>query len=201
MSLPITPPARDVKPLTAADFKAAAGRIGCDVAAVRAVCAVESVSSGFFPNGEPKTLFEGHKFYLYTKGAHAETAPDLCYPKWTREFYGATWSAEFDRLQRAVALDRRAAYLSTSWGRFQIMGFNYAQAGFRDLFAFVEAMRESEGRQLLAFVDYVIVSGLGDELRDCRWVDFARRYNGPGYAANQYDKKLAAEYAKAGGKS
>jgi hypothetical protein len=185
--------------LSDADYKAAADRIGCSVAAVKAVCAVESGPSGFFPNGEPKTLFEGHKFFLYTKGAHAQSHPDLCYPKWTREYYGDTWAEEYDRLIRAVAIDRTAALMSASWGRFQIMGFNYAACGFRSLDAFVTAMKESEGRQLQAFVEYVVSSGLGDELRDCRWKDFARLYNGPAYAANHYDTKLADAYTKAGG--
>jgi peptidoglycan-binding domain 1 protein len=28
------------------------------------------------------------------------------------------------------------------------------------------------------------------------WAEFAKRYNGPAYEQNQYDKKLAAAYQK-----
>ena len=40
---------------------------------------------------------------------------------------------------------------------------------------------------------------LADELREKRWADFARKYNGVNYAINKYDTKLAAEFVKAGG--
>jgi hypothetical protein len=184
-----------VKTLILDDFKAAAARLGCDVAAVRAVTAVESRGSGFNPDGSPVTLFEGHKFHKFTDGRFATLHPDLSYPKQSRQFYGRTWEAEQDRLQRAIALDRRAALMSASWGLFQIMGFNHGACGFRHVEAFVTAMRESEAQHLAAFVAYVIERGLADELRDHRWADFARLYNGPAYRDNRYDTKLAQAWA------
>jgi hypothetical protein len=62
--------------------------------------------------------------------------------------------------------------------------------------AFVKAQLESEGRQLDAFVGFVISNKLDDELRDKRWADFARVYNGPGFAENKYDSKMADAYAR-----
>lgn len=180
--------------LSDADFRAAADRIGCDVAAVRAVCKVESPKGPFNPDGSPTTLFEGHKFHLYTGGRFDATHPDLSYKHWTRAHYGRTWELEQQRLERAMALDAHAALMSTSWGQFQIMGFNHGPAGFATVEAFVDAMRESAARQLEAFVSLVIEWGLGDELQDHRWADFARRYNGPAYADNRYDVKMAAAY-------
>jgi hypothetical protein len=181
--------------LTAADFDAAAQRLGCDVAAVRAVTAVEARGSGFNPDGSPKTLFEGHKFSKFTQGRYDRTHPDLSYPTWSRQWYGKTWRDEKDRLRRAMALNPNAAQLSASWGLFQIMGFNHAACGYARLDKFVAAMHESEAKHLEAFVAYVIERGLADELRDHRWADFARLYNGPAYAANKYDTKLAAAWA------
>ena len=32
--------------------------------------------------------------------------------------------------------------------------------------------------------------------RDLRWADFARRYNGPRYAENRYDEKMAEAYTR-----
>jgi N-acetylmuramidase len=45
------------------DYQAAAQSLGCEVAAVKAVAAVESAGHGFLPNGKPKILFEAHIFF------------------------------------------------------------------------------------------------------------------------------------------
>jgi hypothetical protein len=176
------------------DYLAAANRLRCDVAAVKAVCEVEAPKGGFFPDGTPATLFEGHKFHAFTDGRFSETHPEISYESWTREHYG-TWQREKERLAEAIKLDREAALKSASWGKFQIMGFNHKAAGFPQLQDFVNAMHESEGAQLQAFVNFVLHEKLDDELRELRWADFARKYNGPGYRANKYDTKLAAAYA------
>lgn len=180
--------------LTEQDFADAAGQLGCEVAAIKAVSQVEAPRGGFNPDGTPVTLFEGHKFHKFTSGAFDGEAPDLSYPTWTRKHYGKNWQAEQTRLQRAMELDREAALESASWGKFQIMGFNYAPAGFGSLQAFINAMYQSEGRQLDAFVSFIQHEGMAVFLREKRWADLARRYNGQNYAINKYDTKLAAAY-------
>ena len=178
------------------DFLDDAALIGCEVEAIMAVAAVESRGGGFDPEGFPKTLFEGHWFHKLTNGKFTASHPTLSYAKWTKSHYGKTWDVEKKRLQDAMSLDRNAAMMSASWGMFQIMGFNHARAGFKTVQQFVNAMCKDENAQLAAFTQFIINSGLADELRDRRWADFARLYNGPGYAANKYDEKLAAAYAK-----
>ncbi|MGH8429622.1 MAG: N-acetylmuramidase family protein [Solimonas sp.] len=180
--------------LNEADFADAAQALGCEVAAVKAVCAVEAPRGGFNPDDTPVTLFEGHKFYAFTCGKFRVQAPDLCYPKWTRAHYGKSWQAEQERLARACRLDREAALKSASWGKFQIMGFNHGQAGHPVLQAFVNAMYESEGAQLKAFVRFVKTTGLAPALQRRDWAGFARGYNGPAYEANDYHTKLAQAY-------
>lgn len=186
-------------PLVRENFVDDAALIGCDVEAVMAVAAVESKGGGFDPEGFPKTLFEGHWFHRLTNGRFAASHPTLCFPKWTRQHYGRTWQEEKARLQVACALDRAAALMSASWGMFQIMGFNHGKCGFKTVQQFVNAMCKDEDAQLAAFTQFIISSGLADELRDQRWADFARLYNGPEYAVNKYDEKLARAYAKAKG--
>ena len=183
--------------LTPQDFAAAADALQCSVAAIKAVCEVEAPKGGFNPDGSPVTLFEGHKFYKFTGGKFAHQAPDLCFPSPARQFYGKTWQAEQERLSRAISLDREAALKSASWGKFQIMGFNHHMVGFDTIQKFVNAMYESEGAQLSAFVKFVLTSGLAPALRRQDWAGFARGYNGAAYAENKYDTKLAAAYAKA----
>ena len=178
------------------DFVDDAALIGCDVEAVMAVAAVESSGGGFDPEGFPKTLFEGHWFHKLTNGKYSADYPTLSYPKWTKQFYGKTWQEEKARLAQAMTLDRQAA-ISSSWGMFQIMGFNFTRCGFKTVQQFVTAMCKNEDSQLAVFTQYIINSGLADELRDRRWADFARLYNGPEFAQNKYDVKLAKAYEKA----
>jgi hypothetical protein len=182
--------------LTREDFIDDAAKIGCSVAAIMAVAEVESRGGGFDPEGFPKTLFEGHWFYKLTKGKYAESHPHLCYPKWTRQFYGKTWQEEKARLAEAMTLDRTAAMQSASWGMFQVMGFNHAICGHKTVQSFVNAMCKNENAQMDCFTSYVISNGLSDELIDLRWDDFAYRYNGPEYKKNDYAGKLARAYAK-----
>ena len=183
--------------LTDRDFASAADLLGCEVAAIRAVADVESGrAGGFNPDGSPVTLFEGHIFHKQTGGRFDESHPDLSYAKWTKAYYGKGWRAEQDRLGRAIALDHEAALKSASWGRFQIMGFNHRACGFDSVGAFVEAMRTGEREQLLAFCAFLKTEGIDKALRERDWTTFARRYNGPAFAENQYHTKIAAAYAK-----
>ncbi len=187
--------------LTEKDYQKAAKLVGCEVAAIKAVAEVESSGAGFLSDGRPRLLFEGHQFYKYTKGAHKDVRPDLCHPKWTRANYAkgsaeARGAGELRRFEEASQLDRGAALMSCSVGKFQIMGFNFALCGYKSVEEFWEALARSEGDQLEAFCCYVKSVGLDKELRAHNWAEFARRYNGPEYKKNKYDEKLAQAYAK-----
>jgi hypothetical protein len=173
-----------------AAIEAAAKKIGCAVAVIRAVIDVES-SGGFLPDSRPKILFERHYFCRLTAGKHDNTHPDISARNWGGYKGGA---AEHDRLQRAIKLDRACALRSASWGAFQIMGDNFKACGFDTVEAFVKAMVAGEPEQLDAFVNFVRKSRLDDELCRLDWAGFARGYNGPAYRANKYDDKLEAAY-------
>ena len=114
---------------------------------------------------------------------------------WNRSLYKGG-AREWDRINEAIALDRGAALQSASWGLFQIMGANYKACGFTSVDDFVAAMEKSEGDQLKAFVGFIRTNKLDGYLRSLNWAAFAKGYNGPGYAKNQYDAKLAAAYKK-----
>lgn len=181
--------------LTEADFQRAAGVLNCEVAAIKAVCQVEAPRGGFLADGRPTILFERHKFSQFTMGVYDAKYPDISNRK--AGGYGADGAHQHERLARAAVLEREPALKSASWGKFQLMGFNYAACGFITLQSFINAMYQSEGAQLNAFVGFIIHEGLADELRQHRWADFARRYNGPNYAINRYDTKMAAAYRAA----
>jgi hypothetical protein len=177
------------------DLVAAAFELECEVAAIQAVCEVEAPRGGF-ANGVCLTLFEGHIFHKYTKGRFAEKYPTISYKSWTTQHYGKTPAKERERLALAMTLDMNAALMSASWGKFQIMGFNFALCGYTNVVDFVRDMEFSEDAQLDAFVEYIKNVGLADELQEHRWHDFARKYNGPEYMKNKYADKLEAAYKK-----
>lgn len=180
-----------MKILTEQDYINAAKELGCEVAAIKAVSEVEAPKGGFQADGRPTILFERHKFHEFTKGKYSKEFPEISNPR-----PGGYTKNEFARLDKAAKLDRNAALKSASWGKFQIMGFNHNLVGFPVLQDFINAMYKSEGEQLKAFVKFIIVNKLDDELRDKRWADFARVYNGRNYHINAYDKKMAAAYKK-----
>lgn len=197
--------------LTAEDFQHFATVADLQVADVQTVCKIESNGHGFDDNDLPIILFEGHVFSRLTNHRFDNDHPTISYPEWTNQFYpkGPTTTVRntknHARLAEAADLDRDAALQSASWGLFQLMGFNFKDLGFADAQDFVNAMYESEMTQLAAFISWIMVtrkktlSGdhvlLVDSLRQHRWADFAYGYNGSGYAANQYDVKLAMAYA------
>ncbi|QMV33374.1 hypothetical protein F1_00010 [Ralstonia phage Heva] len=189
------------KQLTADDYARAATALGVPVAAVKAVTEVESNGKGFLPDGRPLILFERHimRRQLVAAGHAMDAArynltdPNIVNSKPGGYVGGA---GEWDRLARAIEINRPAALESASWGLFQIMGFHWKLLGFASVQAFVNAMYTSEGAQLDAFVAFVKANpNLLRALRAKNWPDFARGYNGPNFAANKYDAKLAAAYA------
>jgi hypothetical protein len=166
-------------PLSDTDINATAANLNCEVAVVEAVCDVESGGSGFLPDGRPKILFEAHAFHNATGGRWDRANPNISSPAWDRSLYGAGGAHQYDRLAEAIALDRNAALQSASWGRFQVMGNNYAAAGFANAEAFVQAMCDREAAHLGAFIGFCRKNGLVEALQACDWTTFARGYNGP----------------------
>jgi peptidoglycan hydrolase-like protein with peptidoglycan-binding domain len=181
--------------LMEADFERAARTLQCEIAGIKAVAEVESRGDGFLASGRPKILFEAHVFSRRTQHQYDRTHADISSPSWNRALYKGG-EKEYERLEKAMALNTQAALESASWGRFQIIGFNHQNASFASVETFVNAMFESEGRHLDAFISFVQATGLTAPLREKRWADFARGYNGEGFAENQYDVKLKAAYDK-----
>ena len=191
------------KQLNGQDIARAALALGVTPAHVRAVAAVESKGAGFRADGLPVILFERHKMYralvvkLGEQQANALAAKHSDIVSLVSGGYGPE-STQHDRMGRAAAIDRTAALESASWGMFQIMGFHWRTLGYGSLQDFVNAMSRSEGDQLDAFVRFVRADPrLVRALQTADWATFARLYNGPDYAKNQYDVKLAKAFADA----
>ncbi len=188
--------------LTEENFVLAALLLNVEKAALKAVQQVETAGrGGFFAPGKPAILFEGHIFWRQLGAAGIDPVrvqagnEDILYPRWTKEHYKGGL-AEYERLEKARSIHRRAADASASWGMFQIMGFNHAACGEESVESFVRSMCESELRQLLLTARFIRKSGMLPYLEKKDWAGFAMRYNGPGYEQNQYDRKLREAYEK-----
>lgn len=192
-----------------ADLLRAAARLGVDLARVKAVNEVESRGAGFFAPGQPAILYERHIMHrrLSSLGAGGNAQalaehvaqlvtlnPNLVNPR-PGGYSGGI--AEHARLARAKLLDSEHAISACSWGLFQIMGFHSAHLGYSSAQAYADAMAISEGNQLDAFVRFIEADpALHKALKLRQWAKFARLYNGPAYARNLYDVKLARAYAR-----
>jgi hypothetical protein len=209
---------KEKPPLTEADWDRAAEQLGVEKAAIKAVAEVETKGAAFLANGHPPVLFEGHLFRRYTSKAFDVLYPTLSFfipkkpgadagaeamatynarMKEIRSYYQGGVNEVVNRLDVAAGLNADAAYRASSWGRFQILGNNYSEAGFNNVQDFVAAMFESEQAQLDAFVNFVQSDKVMlKALQERDWATFARRYNGPDYERYKYDKQMKAAYEK-----
>jgi hypothetical protein len=177
-------------------FTEAATFLGIEEAVIKAVAEVESSGSGFLSTGEPVILFEPHQFWReLKKRGITPVESDICYQKWGKLPYGKS-SEQHGRLEKAVKIHREAALCSASWGRFQIMGYHFKACGCNTIQDFINAMYKSEGEHLRLFCNFLKSQGLSNLLKEKNWESFAFRYNGAGYAKNNYHKKLHSAYLK-----
>jgi hypothetical protein len=173
----------------------AAGGLGVHPAEIWTVLTVETSGCGYLADRRPQILYERHKFHGHTKGKYSNEHSDISHP--SAGGYGRHGASQYSRLTRAIALDRKAALHSASWGLGQIMGSNFAHAGFKNVESMVEAMLCSEDEQLAATAAFLgHDSKLLSAMQSHNWAAFARKYNGPSYAINKYDVRLADHYKK-----
>jgi len=185
------------KSLTIKQYVAAASRLGIkELALLKAVDTVESGGNGFLKSGKPKILFERHLFRHFTSpvGRWDKSHPDISNPTPGGYFGG---EREWLRFNKAAKLNNSAAIKASSWGRFQILGEWYKVCKYSSPAKYAAAMKINEGYHLNCLVDYLKASGLVPALSRHNWAAFARGYNGPAYAKNHYDVKLANAYAAA----
>ena len=173
----------------------AAAKVNADPVKLWVVVAVETSGQGFLPNRRPQILFERHIFSRLTKRRFDASHPDISASK--PGGYGAGGNHQHDRLEKALAVHREAALQSASWGLGQILGSNWKSAGFRNVEDMVTAMKRGEDEQLMAMVHFLRSKDkLLKAFERADSAAFAREHNGPAYAKNQYDEKLAKTHTR-----
>jgi hypothetical protein len=95
--------------------------------------------------------------------------------------------SEYAALQMAASVDRELAYISTSFGSGQVMGFNHKIVGYESAYAMYRDFKLSEDVQDLAMLNFLInrrgtdkPSGLtlADAVREGNFKVVAKLYNG-----------------------
>lgn len=189
-----------------------AGELQIETGVAVAVFCVESGGDGFGPGGRMLIRFENHHFFRHWGKAHGEVFNthfrfDEKNP-WAGHKWRASAEGEFELVhcgqagewrafEFARSLDDTAAKLSISMGSPQILGSNYAGAGFASVQEMFDAFSGSERRQIEAFFDFLQKSEarprMVPALRQMDFRRFAELYNGPGNAA-AYGKKISLMY-------
>jgi hypothetical protein len=183
--------------ISEADYAAIAARLAGPVAHVKAVSQVESNGQTFWTIGGkpvPPVRLEAHWFGKLTRYRFNSSHPEISCVDWTPELAATTWAGAWQQLEEARALDRDAADQATSWGVFQVMGFNWRRLSYAGVQGLVAAMYSETG-QLEAFARFIEADpALKADLAIGAWLDFERRYNGGGFNG-QYAARIEAAVA------
>src|SRR5947209_178868 len=126
--------------LSADGLNSASAKIGVHAPEIWTVLGVETSGCGYLPDRRPQILFERHIFHQLTNGKYDDRG--ISHP--TPGGYGRRGAPQYHRLTRAISKDRASALQSASWGIGQILGTNYARAGFQNVEDLIAAMSDSE---------------------------------------------------------
>ncbi|MEL6437516.1 MAG: N-acetylmuramidase family protein, partial [Pseudomonadota bacterium] len=174
---------------------------GIEPAVLLAVCEVESGGLAFAQiddRKEPVIRFEGHYFDRRLHGSKREAArvSGLAHPKAGAVKNPRTQAGRWHLLTKARAIDDHAALESVSWGIGQVMGAHWKTLGYASVEHLVREARSGVAGQVRLMLRFIEHHGLEHLLKRRDWAGFARRYNGPGYARNAYDTKMAKAHAR-----
>lgn len=184
---------------------AAANDAGIQPAALLAIVEVETGGKTFEVDGRtPQFLYERHVAWREATKIgqgilNAFRRAGLAIPHWDRATQYKDQRSSAMRLQligRARAIHEEVADRSASWGLGQTMGNLAESLGFPNAVAMVEHMTGSVSGQIDCMVRELKHTNLVKSLNAHDWTRVARVYNGPGYAANKYDAKLADAFAR-----
>ncbi|RJG44046.1 N-acetylmuramidase family protein [Mesorhizobium sp. DCY119] len=186
---------------TIREISAVAKTLDIEPAALLAIAEVESAGKAYAlvkGRKEPMIRFEGHYFdrRLSPDNRAKARAQKLSSPAAGGVPNPKTQEARWRMLERAAAIDRKAAYESVSWGLGQVMGTHWAWLGFANVEALVRQARSGVAGQTRLMERYIEKSGLVPAIRRHDWDAFARGYNGPDYKRHAYHTKIAAAYKR-----
>lgn len=175
-----------------------------DPAALLAVVEVESAGKSM-DGAYPCLLFERHVFYRELRKRRPERLQEainagLALSAWspsTQYKDQGTGAKRVALFERAARIDRECAIRACSWGVGQTCGFLAEELHFPNAIAMLDyQLKGGIPAQVECMVREIENKRLTPKLNAHQWAAFAKVYNGPGYAKNSYDTKMAAAYAR-----
>lgn len=174
-------------------------------ATIGSIAKVESGGFGWFRNGQMKILPEPHVFRRRLPKSLRALAVKAGLA--TTSFKRTRSSGHYKRMsspaKRYAFLKQmidfckkhnggklEPAYMSVSYGTYQIMGFNAKTCGFKSAQHMFEQFLQGEEPQLRAFVNFLKKNGLTKAIRDSNFPLVEKRYNGGGLGG-VYAKRMA----------
>jgi LysM repeat protein len=118
------------------------------------------------------------------------------------DIYAGVGLPQYKRLVKAYQLDKSAALQACSWGKFQIMGFNFKDAGYVDVFSFVKDMCTGDPAHIKAFLKFAKSNSiLLDGLQTENFEKIAEGHNGAAWRSINSNyasslEKFSKEYIK-----
>lgn len=186
----------DPTKITYDKFVASAKRLKCEPAILMALALKETRGEAFV-DGRLKILFEPHimRRELVKRSDPTEVKqyikkyPDVVTTK-PLSNYG-NLNDQYRRFEVAKSICKSAAHSSISMGKFQIMGFNYAQCGYSSPGTMYTAACKSEAAHLVMLERFITGDvNLLSAMQRLEFKVIAKIYNGPGYRKNDYDTDL-----------
>lgn len=148
-----------------------------------------------FPNGAASEMFAHAESVAQQLGVEAAAVKAVVEVESAGQMNATRFEPHIHARYPNVAEPKRTQ-LATSYGAFQIMGFNHEVCGFSSPQDMITAMATPEG-QLQAFAGFIQGNPrIHNALKAKDWATFASGYNGPAYAQNNYDNKMAAAYSR-----
>jgi len=194
-----------MKTLTIDNFIDAARELDCEVAMIMAFAETEAPSGGFDAKGRLTILFEPHIFWQQLQKVginpqkllkdHPEYAKFLYRTQGLRPYPGSS-DGVYNQLLAAEKIHKEAAFRSTSWGKFQCMGFNAEEIGYKDVFEMWDDFKNGEDVHLKGFIKFIVKKNIQVPLRNLDYKRCALLYNGKKYYVNKYDEKIKANRLK-----
>jgi hypothetical protein len=186
-------------------LKEQAAKLAAAPADLAAVLLVESRGRGFDSGGNLVTRFENHVFFRRWGDKHKDVFDQHftfdSQTKYKGHTFRKTASGDFatfhlnngkelEVLAFARSLDDTAALESASYGAPQIMGFNHAKIGYKDVQSMVKQFHSGIRPQLDGMIAFIRNTKLCMEgLKNRDYVKFATGYNGKG-KENDYAPKI-----------
>ena len=169
---------------------------------IYAIATVESQGEFEIGGGKIIILLERHwvyklsvrKFGRTRANRFAKLYPDIC--NRVSGGYGK-YRDQYNRLAKTIKyVDKEVAHQATSFGAYQIMGFNFKDAGYHSATGMAKAYHDDPMvAQVESFMMFLTNYKHGRALTALQRGDFhafAKLYNGPTYKKNRYAVRIKA---------